>query len=110
MTWLVRQVDPEVPEHRCSPPMLDVMVRLPKMGLSPVRDEPPEPPVKVGVRPDGRVGDVWSCEWCPAVWRVALPVHLGGRTPGGGYSPRGYDRWVRLSRRQARRAWKRALT
>lgn len=104
MTWLVRQVDPAVPEHRCAPPMRDVMVQLPRTEMSVDGGW-----VKVDVRPDGRIGDVWSCEQCPAVWRVALPVHLGGRTPGGGYSPRGPDRWVRLSKRQARRAWKRAL-
>jgi hypothetical protein len=86
--------------------MVDVMVKPPPgMGLTPVVDVE-RTPVKVGERPDGSRGDVWACEDCPAVWRIVAPLP----PPRTGYTPRGYDRWERLSVRAARRAVRRALT
>lgn len=112
MTWLLRQRDPELPEHRCAPPMSDHLVMLPAGGSSmdfSLAGLPPEP-VKVGERPDGTVGDVWACDDCTAVWRIGPPEHPGGLLPGGrAYAPRGYDRWQQLSPRQARRVMRRAL-
>lgn len=113
MTWLRRVADAALPEHHCDLPMRDVMVSLPRLpGLSSGVGWKPTAPsalTKVGVRPDGTVGDLWACDGCTAVWRIEPPERLGGRTRGGGYSPRGYDRWVRLSPRRAARALRQAL-
>jgi hypothetical protein len=34
----------------------------------------PEPALfKVGVRPDGQVGDLWSCDDCGRLWQIIKP-------------------------------------
>lgn len=89
MTWVRRQP----PRHRCTPPVLDDPYPL--------------------ARAVGNIGDLWRCDACPKLWRVAdasegqrgritlgtkwMPATLGqrlrhwgqGRHPVDGYQPTG---------------------
>lgn len=49
MTWVRRQQ----PKHRCEPPVIG-------------KQQPFSPPA-------GRLGDLWRCDTCAALWRIADP-------------------------------------
>jgi hypothetical protein len=109
MTWVRRQAD-EPQTHNCEPPMREVEYDFPSGSLTPPTG-PPKPFRMTVV--DGAEGDLWRCDECRELWRVAEacdycdehgPVshaHIGPHSFGGLWRPaRLWQRiWARVTRR-----------
>lgn len=83
MSWVRRGPPPVDDEHVCPVPMRRVTHTVP----APWRAGDFSPAQHVTLEVDGRLGDVWRCDGCAALWSVDL------RWPARGFRPSGL-RWV----------------
>jgi hypothetical protein len=65
VTWVRRQPTTEV--HQCAWPMFEVVYKSPSMFAS--DDRVMEHRYQT---PEGRVGDLWRCPDCRALWLIAM--------------------------------------
>lgn len=105
MTW-IRKVR-SGPDHRCGLPAREVVHELPSMSARPPTTAAETRPLEFRFKePDGRIGDLWRCDTCRALWRIGdacdvcdrhggwRPPHLGGHALGIAWRPA--TLWQRL--------------
>lgn len=97
MTW-IRKSPPKADDHRCAVPMVPILVNPPPASLC--APGMSRAKVRVGDEPEGAVGDVWMCDECLRVWRVAL----NWRYISGNGTRAFYREWVRAGWWKSRRA------